>query len=173
MTDTSTCDKALRAFAAKDFVNWHGLPAACMDNDLQRIFSAQDDWVGTGRLGLDAITAKYRFWHVNGYSSPVRTWLVKSRLVEIDVETLADELRVAVLASVLGAPTAKLDAYFGVPLIEQSEWVYPERGIIFNTDSSGTFIARLGVFVPATLEVYRHKLRMNLQQKPVPASKRK
>ena len=171
MPAQTACQKVLKAYARRDFADWRGLPADCTVDEVLHVFNAQDEWIGSGNLGLDAVSANYRYCLVPSFNAPVRVWFVPKRVLQLEAENPPDDLTTTALESALGEPLAKLDSYFGVALIEQNEWVYPERGIAFNTQSEGTGITRLCVFAPTTLESYRHKIRLNVRQRPMPEAR--
>jgi hypothetical protein len=163
-----TCLEALDAFAAKDFESWHGLPSACTVAEALRVFAAQDDWIGEAKLGLEAVSRSYRFCGAARYESPLRVWFQGSEILMVEAEAPLDDLPLQTLTAQLGAPTAKLDTYFGVVKVKQGEWVYAERGIALSIDSSGASLSRICVFAPTTLEQYRRSLRLDVRQRPLP-----
>jgi hypothetical protein len=167
----SACLDALRAFAAKRFADWRGLPAPCSVEDALGVFAPQSEWVGAAALGSDSVPASYRYCTAPSYATPVRLWFADSEIRLLDAEGPLDGLPFAALAAPLGEPEAKLDTWFGFARVAAGEWVYAARGIAFAGDSSCRQIHRLWVFAPTTVEHYLQTLRVDLRQRPLPEAR--
>jgi hypothetical protein len=162
------CSEVVEMFARQDFAAWRGLPPDCTVGEVLERFAPQDDWIGFAQLGSDFVAASYRYCRVPSYGTPVRIWFIDERVVELEAMDLAKMTDVQELADVLGQPPARLDSYLGVVLVENGEWVYPERGLAFSTDSSGQHVSRLSVFASTDLEGYRRRLRVKTGATPMP-----
>ena len=158
---------ALHAFARKAFAEWRGLSAPCALEEALRVFEPQSEWIGTGRLGLHAVEAHYRFVRAAAYAEPLRVWFADTGILLVEAEGPIDDLLFPALTSQLGEPEARLDTYFGFSRVEKGEWVYPSRGLALSSDSGGREIHRLWAFAPTTLSGYLEELRVDLKQRPM------
>jgi hypothetical protein len=159
-----TCDEALRAFAARRFADWRGLPA-CTLADIRRHFELLDDEPHPGQLGRRA--ASWTAMTVEGYDEPVQLWFDEQHVLLLLAEypELPDW---PALAKKLGEPAAKLDSHLSTLLIPGSEWVYPGRGISLFVNPENMALLRVAVYAPATLAEYEAGLRLRFKQRRLP-----
>lgn len=163
------CEAVLQTILAKDFTQWHGLPATCRISDIVSLFSLSKG-VGSGRLG-DA-KVNFRTAAVDGYSRPIRIWFEEERILLIDIaqpEIIPD---LDHHLAVFGAPDVKLDSYLSTLLLNESEWVYLSRGISFFINPATQVLLRVAIFTPTSLEKYKAKLRLNLKKRRLPLRRR-
>ena len=163
--DTS-CESAIRIFAAREFGNWTGLPASCTLEEVTQYLPLLNE--GVGLAGLGRIKMQFRMLVVQGYEHPVRVWLDGPRVLMLDVQTPKLSSDVAVVLNELGEPEAKLDYVWGTLPIAAGEWVYPKRGLSLFVAQTGVAIFHLAAFSPATLDGYVENYRLNLGKKPFP-----
>ena len=169
MTD---CDTALRAFAARDFREWAGLPRACSLGDLEKIAPPPDDWRGAAFLG--ETQASYAMLTLDGYARPVRVYLQGDRGLMLEAQFPQVAPDTASLLAALGEPEAKLDSHLGTLRLAGSEWVYPGRGLTLFVNPANGVLLRLAAYAPTTLQAYERELRVDhevhrLPMRPLPS----
>jgi hypothetical protein len=172
MIGSSACMDSLHAFAAKAFADWRGLLSPCLIEDALHILMPQDEWIGTGSLGSDALAASYRFCRVPSYPAPVRVWFADSEVRLIEAEGPLESLSFAQLTRQLGEPEARLDSWYGFAAVEKGEWVYAARGIAVSCGPSGREVSRLYVFAPISVQDYVQDVRINQRQRPLPPARK-
>jgi hypothetical protein len=164
----SNAQAALRAFARRDFHDWRGLAPNTSLGETAAIFEVDDDWRGVAKLGSDRREATWVSAQVEGYEKAVRVWLDEALVLLIDAESPTLLTGLPMLLRAIGTPEAKLDSYLGTFPLPESEWVYPGRGLTLYVNPENGILLRLAVFAPATLDVYRRRLRLDLQMRRLP-----
>lgn len=165
MGDTS-CESAIRIFAARDFRNWTGLPATCTLEQVTQHLPLLNEGVGLARLGRTK--RQFRMLVVGGYDHSVRVWLDGPRVLMLDVQTPKFTSDVLVVLNELGEPEAKLDYVWGTLPIAAGEWVYAKRGLSLFVEPTGPTVFHLAAFSPTTVDGYVEGYRLHLGKKPFP-----
>lgn len=161
---------ALRRFAARDLAGWRGLAPGTTVGDVAAAFEV-DDTPQPARLGSEERVAGWVTVEADGYPEGLRVWLDGTAVALLDgpdaelpggAEALAD-----VLAE-LGEPAARLDSYLGVFRLDDSEWVYPQRGLTLYVNPENMLLLRLVGYVATDLDTYERQLRIDLEMKRLP-----
>lgn len=166
MKSDTSCESAIRIFAAREFGKWTGLPASCTLDAVTQHMPLLNEGVGLARLGRTK--RQFRMLVAQGYEHPVRVWLDGPRVLMLDVQTPKFSSDVAVVLNELGEPEAKLDYMWGTLPIAEGEWVYSQRGLSLFVAPAGVAIFHLAAFSPATLDGYVENYRLHLGKKPFP-----
>jgi hypothetical protein len=164
--EETACKAALRIWADRDFRRWRGLPAGCSLTDVTSVFPLLNDGVGMSILGEQ--NADFRMVMVDGYDSPVRVWSNDDHVLMLDVEFPQLSTSLDALLAELGEPEARLDSFLSTLRLEQSEWVYPSRGLTLFINPDNDVLLRLAVYSPTTLDAYKKELLMNLRTRRLP-----
>ena len=172
MSGSSACTDGLHAFAARAFADWRGLLSPCLIEDVLQVFTPQDEWIGAGTLGSNALAVSYRFCHVPSYAAPVRVWFAGSEVRLIEAEGPLEGMSFTQLTRHLSEPEAKLDSWYGFAAVEQGEWVYAAKGIAVSCGPSSREISRLYVFAPMPVQDYVRNLRIDQRQRPLPEARK-
>lgn len=167
-TQEKNAQAALRAFARRDFRQWRGLSPHTSFADVAAVFEIDDDWRGAGTLGSERREATWASVGLEGYEKGVRVWLDENLVILIDGELTELATELSVLLQDTGEPEAKLESYLGTFPIPESEWVYAARGLTLYVNPENGILLRVAVFVPTTLDVYRQRLRLDLQMRRLP-----
>ena len=162
----------LESLAFRRFSNWTGLSPGSTLEQAARVFDVDQDWHGSGRLGQQRRSVDWYGATGDGYPDGIRLWVENKNIVLADAKypELTESLD-AVLSS-LGPPQKKLDAYLGTVLIEESEWVFSERGLSIFLDPENQELLRIAVYSPVALTTYEASLRLNLKQVRLPRTAR-
>ena len=163
--DTS-CESAIRVFAARDFRNWTGLPDACTLEQVTQHAPLLNEGVGLARLGRTK--RQFRMLTVPDYDQAVRVWLDGPKVLMLDVQTPKFPSDVAVVLNELGEPEAKLDYVWGTLPVAAGELVYAKRGLTLFAAPTGLTIFHLAAFSPTTVDRYVENYRLHLGKKPFP-----
>jgi hypothetical protein len=163
---------ALQIFSRRDFGAWSGLPRATPLADIARLFPLEDDWRGVGRLGSDLKETRYAYITIEGFEQQVRIWLNEdNNIILMDVEYPTLPFSLSSLLDRLGTPDAKLDSYFGMLFLQQSEWIYANRGLTLFINPENSALLRIAVYASSTLDEYVKSLRLNLKIRRMPTKK--
>lgn len=168
MSDTS-CESAIRIFAAREFGNWTGLPETCTLDQLTKHVPLLNEGVGLARLGRTK--RQFRMLTVRDYEHAVRVWLDGPRVLMLDVQTPKFNSDVAVVLNELGEPEAKLDYVWGTLPIAAGELVYAKRGLSLFVDPGWSTVFHLAAFSHTTVDGYVEAYRLHLGKKPFPPSR--
>jgi hypothetical protein len=158
-----SCGDAVRMIRARDFREWHGLPADCTPDLLARELARASASEGHRQLGSDAVDVIWWTAQVAGYSAPLEVQVARSAVVRIDGERpqLAGGLEAHLVA--LAAPAGKLPYHADVVKIADGEWVWPERGIAIYLNPDHRFVNRIALFRGTDLPTYQRELEPNLR----------
>lgn len=156
----TACLVALKAFAWPDLSKWHGLPD-CTVADVANVFAVpQDGWRGSGYVGEENRELSWLSVSGGGFLDSIRVWLDGDKVVMMEAPVCGRPEELKALVGKLGAPAAKLDSYFNNALLEKSEWVYPDRGLVLFVEPETHALLRVAVFAPRTLDEYRKRARL-------------
>jgi hypothetical protein len=161
-----SCISALNNFAARDFTNWTGLPESCSLADVSQQFRLLDDGVGLVRLG--DTKREFRMFAVPGYEHPVRIWSDGQKVLMLDVEYPSFVLETPALLKELGDPETKLDYDWGTTRLENSEWVYADRGLALFLAPDNSRAFHLAVFSRTTMQGYKENFQLHLGKRLFP-----
>lgn len=111
-------------------------------------------------LGDESLVATYRRAKADAYAEPIKVYLRGDTIVRISIP-LPELSDPAGLLAKLGAPDAKLDAWFATtPTVHhEAEWVYAQRGLALVLSSNRQNVMELIVYPSTTAERYRKQLR--------------
>jgi hypothetical protein len=125
------------------------------------VFSVPGDgWRGSGYLGEEHGAFGWLSVSGGGFPDSVRIWLDGDRVVMMDSRVRGASEVTKTLAAKLGSPTAKLDSYFRNALLEESEWVYPDRGLTLFVEPETQVLLHVAAYPRTSLPEYRRKFRL-------------
>lgn len=158
-TTITACLFAMRAFAWPDPSQWPGLPECKLDG-IAKVFTVPDDggW-GSGYLGEENRSLLWLTVSGGGFPDSIRVWLDGDKVVMLDTPVRSRPEELQALVARLGAPAAKLDAYFRNALLEESEWVYPDRGLTLFIEPETHVLLHLAAYPRTSLTEYRRQYR--------------
>ncbi|HWO20848.1 MAG TPA: hypothetical protein VNO30_18910 [Kofleriaceae bacterium] len=159
---TWTCDNAVAAIRARDFIAWRGLAGTCKDAVL-KAFPPAYDGEGQIQLGSEGVRVAVLRRKAPGYSHTLDVQTASGAVVRVDIEHPELAGPVPALLSTLGAPDGKLDYYDGVLLMPGGQQVWPARGLALYLDETGAQVKRIALFKPTDLAHYRRELEPDLR----------
>lgn len=155
----SACVLALKAFTLSNLSQWTGLPP-CTVGDVGRAFQiAGDGWRGSGHVGDEHRPLTWVSASGGGFPDSIRVWLDGDAVELMETEVLGQAAEAKALLSRLGAPAARLDAYFSDVLLHRAEWVFPDRGLTLFIEPETGALLRVAAYPRVTLEEYRRRFR--------------
>ena len=173
MIDEKKATDVLKTLAALELGQWPGLCENILLDDARAIFSIDDQWHGSGRLGSESRRIDWYPVSAEHFPEGLRLWVSDDHIVFIDAvrPELSGGLDELLLA--LGQPLERLTSYLGTLPIENSEWVYPERGLTLFINPANHRLLRIAVYRPTGLQEYCKFLRLDLQRVRLPLSEQR
>lgn len=159
------CSNAVLAITQADVSTWQGLPQPCQLSNLKQQFK-QRRGEGIGSIGQ--IQAPFLMFEVEGFNQPIRVWVEEDTVLIIDMKAIELSSNLSSILATLGEPEVKLDSYIGTSLIEQGEWVYPNRGIALFMHPQSQRLDHITLFPATTLIDYEAKYRLHLRTRRLP-----
>lgn len=173
MVNDSKVIEVLESLAALDLEQWAGLVQGTTLEHARRLFAIDEEWRGAGRLGSSGKKTEWYSIEAEGFPDGLRLWFRGNDLLLADARRPALPGGVDGLLASLGSPEARLDSYLGTLEIEESEWVYADRGLTIFVNPSNRRLLRIAVYRPASLAEYREALRLNLKRVRLPLQRRR
>jgi hypothetical protein len=173
MIDEKKATDVLKTLAALELGHWSGLRQNTSLDDARAVFSIDDQWHGSGRLGSESRRIDWYPVAAELFPEGLRLWVSGDHIVFIDAvrPELPGGLDKLMLA--LGQPPERLTSYLGTLPIENSEWVYPERGLTLFVNPVNQRLLRIAVYGPTSLQEYCKFLRLDLQRIRLPLSEQR
>jgi hypothetical protein len=103
-----------------------------------------------------------------GFPEGLRLWFSAEELILGDARHPELPGGLEKLLTALGPPQDRLESYLGTLAVENSEWVYPERGLTVFVNPANRRLLRIAVYQPVGLSEYLEKLRLNLKRVRLP-----
>ena len=160
--------EVLTALAALELNDWAGLHQDTVLDHARQVFDIEEEWCGTGRLGSEGKKTVWYSVSARGFPEGLRLWVSGGELLLVDAPHPDLPGKLDGLLAALGPPPERLDSYLGTLLIENSEWVYPERGLTVFVNPANRRLLRIAVYRPVSLSGYRENLRLNLKRVRLP-----
>ena len=158
-TTSSPCAAALQAFRWPDLDGWHGLPD-CRLAEVATVLTPGDPAArGSGHLGTRRRPLQWLYANGGGFPDSIRIWLDGDTVVALDTQLLVGRDAADRLTAALGAPSARLDAWFQNVLLKDSEWVYLDRGLSLVIEPQTGALLRLTAFPRTDLDDFTGSLR--------------
>lgn len=168
MNNDNEATNVLEKLVALELKDWSGLPAGTLLKHAGEVFEVEEDWRGTGSLGSECRKTDWYAVAAERFVQGLRLWVRDGQLILIDAPLPDLPIELDELLDALGPPLKRLDSYLGTLLIENSEWVYPQRGLTLFVNPGNRRLLRIAVFQPVGIEAYRSTLRLNLQRVRLP-----
>jgi hypothetical protein len=148
------CQSVIAGFASADPAQMRPLVDGCTYADGAAFSPSEASAVGS--LGFPSRALKVQYL-VSTRLPRIRVWSIANKIEMLDVDEppgiAADYLKV------FGEPEAKLDYVWGDVPMQQSELVWPSKGLVVIAGEGVKVIVRAAIFVPTTLELYKRLLR--------------
>ena len=168
MADDKNAIEVLKALARLDLHGWRGLSQHTLLDHARQVFDIDDEWCGSSMLGTDR---RQTYWFTvtcDGFPEGLRIWTSGNEVILLDASSPDLPGGLDALLTALGSPQAQLDSYLGTLRIENSEWVFPERGITVFVNPDNHLLLRIAVYRPSKLSEYEQSLRLDLKKTRLP-----
>jgi hypothetical protein len=165
------CKRDIGLFLERQIGRWSGLKAGCPEKDMTA-WLPFNEGAGSASYGTLQIQYSFRVLDHRGFNEGIAFHFVDHQLQFIATEYWSfDQQDSANLLRELVEPPDRLPLYWRDDVIEAGEWVYPPRGIALGVIPATGLIARLVVYPPCSLMLYRQryyntKLARELREAP-------
>jgi hypothetical protein len=151
------CKQNIEQFLQRNIGQWTGLEADCNKVDIMTWYSFNE---GEGITYFGTQNAEYTFHSLQypGFTEGIFFYFDHDKLCCIATEYWSfDKQECAKLLRETGKPMHRLDLYWRNDIIENGEWVHPDKGITLGVIPATKLIIRVIVYPKCTLNTYKSR----------------
>lgn len=154
---SEVCRSNIETFLERQIGRWTGLKPGCPESDITAWLHFNDG-VGAAFYGKLEVQYSFRVLLHPGFQEGIEFYFADRQLRFIGTDYWSfDRQQCENLLRELGEPPHRLTLYWRDDVIEEGEWVYPDKGIALGVSAPTGLIPRLVVYPPCPLRRFQER----------------